>query len=93
MDQRGKDLRKGRYSEIGRIYLLTAVTYERQPIFADWRMGRLVVNEFALTQKDSLAESLAWGGHARPFSLVGYAPERLPLDPYAGCKRTKRHRN
>jgi putative transposase len=60
MDQRGKDLRKGRYSEIGQIYLLTAVTDERQPIFADWRMGRLVVNEFALTQEENLAESLAW---------------------------------
>ena len=53
-------LRTGRHSESGRIYLLTAVTYERQPIFQDWRVGRLVVNEFRKAQEDGNATSIAW---------------------------------
>jgi REP element-mobilizing transposase RayT len=53
-------LRTGRYSEPGRIYLLTAVTRERQPIFNDWRMGRLVVNEFRRADQEGDATSMAW---------------------------------
>ncbi|MCW8274649.1 transposase [Pseudomonas sp. PCH199] len=53
-------LRVGRRSEPGRVYLLTAVTYERQPIFQDWRIGRLVVNEFKRAQEAGNATSIAW---------------------------------
>ena len=44
-----EDLRKGRCSEVGRCYLVTAVTRVRQPLFADWyfrcRMARLLHDE------------------------------------------------
>ena len=53
-------LRTGRYSEHGRIYLLTAVTHQRQPAFKDWCIGRLVVNEFRRAQETGNASSLAW---------------------------------
>jgi REP element-mobilizing transposase RayT len=53
-------LRRCRYSETGRVYLLTSVTYDRQPVFADWKLGRLLVNEFRNAQSESMAESLAW---------------------------------
>jgi putative transposase len=53
-------LRTGRRSESGRIYLLTAVTHERQPIFQNWRMGRLVVHEFRKAQETGNATSIAW---------------------------------
>ncbi|MCW8274647.1 transposase [Pseudomonas sp. PCH199] len=53
-------LRIGRRSEPGRVYLLTAVTYERQPIFQDWRIGRMVVNEFRRAQEAGNATSIAW---------------------------------
>ncbi|MGE8065403.1 REP-associated tyrosine transposase [Pseudomonas sp. NPDC089569] len=53
-------LRTGRRSESGRIYLLTAVTHERQPIFQDWRVGRVVVNEFKRAQEAGNATSIAW---------------------------------
>ncbi|KAA0950351.1 MULTISPECIES: transposase [unclassified Pseudomonas] len=53
-------LRTGRYSEPGRFYLLTAVTHQRQPAFKDWRMGRLVVNEFRRAEEDGKATSVAW---------------------------------
>jgi len=55
-----KDLRRGRHSEAGRAYLLTAVCQGRAPVFADWRLGRLVVQEFRSAQELGLVESLAW---------------------------------
>ncbi|SED17952.1 hypothetical protein SAMN04515675_0153 [Pseudomonas costantinii] len=39
-------LRLGRASEEGGVYLLTAVVEGREPIFADWQLGRLVVGQF-----------------------------------------------
>lgn len=53
-------LRTGRRSETGRIYLLTAVTLQRQPVFKDSRIGRLVVNEFRKAYEDGQASSIAW---------------------------------
>ncbi|MDP2833006.1 MAG: transposase [Pseudomonadota bacterium] len=53
-------LRKGRVSETGRPYLLTTVVEGRRPLFADWRIGRLVVAEMRAEQKAGRVESLAW---------------------------------
>ena len=53
-------LRRGRYSEQNRIYLLTANTLGRQPIFLNWRVGRRVVEQFKRAQEQGLANSLAW---------------------------------
>ena len=58
--RRGSDLRLGRYSETGQIYLLTSVVHDRIPLFSHWRTGRLVVQEFRRVQEKGLAESLAW---------------------------------
>ncbi|MDQ0737392.1 transposase [Pseudomonas sp. W4I3] len=58
--QNAHRLRTGRYSESGRIYLITAVTHQRQSIFQDWRMGRLLVSEFRKAQEEGEATSLAW---------------------------------
>lgn len=47
MDSRAhhsRNLRKGRVSLAGQIYLVTSVTLNRQPIFADYRLGRVLVN-------------------------------------------------
>jgi REP element-mobilizing transposase RayT len=56
----GHRLRKGRYSEPGRAYLITTVTQDRKSIFNDWRPGRLLVNEMRLASEMELVESLAW---------------------------------
>ncbi|WP_455924243.1 REP-associated tyrosine transposase [Pseudomonas putida] len=56
----GHRLLTGRYSESGRVYLLTAVTHERLPAFADWRLGRLVVHEMRAVHEQGLVASLAW---------------------------------
>ena len=54
------DLRKGRVSEVGRIYLLTTVTEGRNPLFTDWRVGRWVVGEMRAEHESGWVESLAW---------------------------------
>jgi REP element-mobilizing transposase RayT len=56
----GKNLRKGRFSQKGGIYLLTFVTAGRQPWFADWRIGRLVVASIRRAQEQGQAENLAF---------------------------------
>jgi REP element-mobilizing transposase RayT len=53
-------LRAGRSSQSGQIYLLTAVTQNRAPIFTNWRVGRLVVDQFRQALIDDRADSLAW---------------------------------
>ena len=53
-------LRRGRYSEPNRIYLVTACTHYRAPLFQDWRAGRLVVAEMRRLHELSQIKSLAW---------------------------------
>ena len=53
-------LRTGRYAEPNRIYILTTNTLDREPIFADFALGRLVVRQFRRAQELGLANSLAW---------------------------------
>ncbi|MDO7927377.1 transposase [Pseudomonas sp. KFB-139] len=53
-------LRLGRYSQTGQIYLVTSVVQERIPIFNDFRLGRLIVEEFRRAQMSGQAKSLAW---------------------------------
>jgi len=53
-------LRLGRYSQTDQVYLITAVTHQRQPFFADWRAGRLLVHQLRKAQNAGWADSLAW---------------------------------
>ena len=53
-------LRIGRYTEPNRIYLLTSNTLHREPVFADYALGRLVVGQFRNAQDQGWANSLAW---------------------------------
>ncbi|CAN7485917.1 REP-associated tyrosine transposase [Pseudomonas sp. GL-B-26] len=53
-------LRVGRFSESGRIYLLTVVVDQRQPFFADWQLGRLVVRELRQAQEEGWGDFLTW---------------------------------
>ncbi|MNF72260.1 hypothetical protein D3C84_542320 [compost metagenome] len=53
-------LRKGYYSQLGQIYLLTTVTHLREQLFSDWRIGRLMVDQFRQIQKEERANSLVW---------------------------------
>lgn len=53
-------LRRGRFSEPGRAYLVTATCAARAPLFSDWRVGRHVVAQLRLAQESNRADSLAW---------------------------------
>ncbi|MBW2739190.1 MAG: transposase [Deltaproteobacteria bacterium] len=55
-----KALRKGRWSQPNRIYLVTTVTNARRPFFNDLFVGRLVVKEMRRLEYDGIANSLAW---------------------------------
>lgn len=56
----GKNLRKGRYSEPGRAYLITTVTADRNPVFNHWQTGRILVSELRKTTELGLVDTLAW---------------------------------
>jgi REP element-mobilizing transposase RayT len=53
-----KDLRKGRHSEPGRIYLITTVTHHRVPWFHDLRAARTLIQ--VLHAKPRSAQTLAF---------------------------------
>ncbi|MEO8491142.1 REP-associated tyrosine transposase [Pseudomonas sp.] len=53
-------LRRGRYSEPGRAYLVTAVVHQRQPLFRNFQLGRLLVAELKRVHDNGLVNSLAW---------------------------------
>ncbi|MGE4405555.1 REP-associated tyrosine transposase [Pseudomonas sp.] len=57
---RGNALRAGRVSESNRAYLLTSVTYNRQALFHDWYLARMVVAEMRCLHEQQTARSLAW---------------------------------
>ncbi len=53
-------LRRGRYSEFGRLYLVSTVTCNREPLFRDVFTGRIVVWEMRRLQNEGYVESKAW---------------------------------
>lgn len=53
----GKNLRKGRFSEPGRIYLITFVTLSRETLFTKLRPARLVITSL---MKSKSAETLCF---------------------------------
>jgi REP element-mobilizing transposase RayT len=54
------DLRKGRFSESGREYLVTTVTHQRQPWFTDLYVARLLAREMRRLEEEGIATWLAW---------------------------------
>ena len=55
---RVSELRKGRFSERGRIYHVTFTTFDRIPLFADFWLGRQVVG--CMRGQESRATTLAY---------------------------------
>ena len=58
MKRNSSALRKGRYSEPGRIYLVTFVTYQRKDFFSNFGCGRIVVQSMKFLEVNS--ETLAF---------------------------------
>lgn len=59
-NHRSHALRRGRHSEPGQIYLVTAVTERRNPIFADPLLARALVLEMRCIHDEHHISSLAW---------------------------------
>lgn len=56
----GRDLRKGRVSLPGQVYHITTVTHDRQPIFAELRAARLLVQALRQAENRDGATTLAF---------------------------------
>ena len=54
------DLRKGRHSQPGQVYILTSVTHRRRPVFVDFHLGRLVANAMRHHDLSGHTETLAY---------------------------------
>ena len=54
------DLRKGRHSDPGRAYFVTAVTFNRAAVFHDFPCARIVVHELRRLHEEGAAQSLSW---------------------------------
>ena len=57
---KGNQLRRGRYSESGRLYLLTTVTHKRHPLFLDFHHARTVIRFLRMADQEGSCQSLAW---------------------------------
>ena len=55
-----KDLRKGRYSQHNQSYLVTTNTEQRQTVFADFYLGRIVVQAMRHQHQQGKVHSLAF---------------------------------
>lgn len=55
-----QDALAGRASVAHQIYHITICTYQRQPFFACWRTGRVLVHILKDLQQQQVANSLAW---------------------------------
>ena len=60
MQWHARSLRTGRYSERGRIYLVTTVTAGRAPLFADFRVARAVVQVLRRSDEAGACRTLAY---------------------------------
>ena len=56
----GRDLRLGRYSELGRPYLVTTVTHGRNRLFDDLQVAECVTREFRNVVELLLVDTVAW---------------------------------
>ena len=53
-------LRSGRVSVPGQVYLVTTRLINGRRTFANWQLGRLVVDELRLAHEKKIVHSLAW---------------------------------
>jgi REP element-mobilizing transposase RayT len=60
MYNHARDLRRCRFSQTGRPYLITTVTHGRKPIFSTFAIARLLIYELQTTCDKLAVESLAW---------------------------------
>ncbi|HRN76222.1 transposase [Ottowia sp.] len=57
---RSSALRRGRFSHSGYVYLVTTITRERQPVFADFLLARLAITELRRSDDSGRCKTLAY---------------------------------
>jgi REP element-mobilizing transposase RayT len=55
-----RDLRKGRWSESGQVYLVTAVTRDRRPVFSGFQAARVLIQALRQEETRGRAKTLAF---------------------------------
>lgn len=60
MSKRAHALRTGRFSEAGRVYLVTTVTQARAPLFTDFRLARLAIRALRAADGAGTCRTLAF---------------------------------
>ena len=60
LPQRSHALRIGRFSEVARVYLVTTVTHDRHPLFADLPSARLAIRELRKADENGSSKTLAF---------------------------------
>lgn len=53
-------LRRGRVSQVGGIYQISTVTFERKPVFADFDMARIAISELRACDDTKRCKTLAY---------------------------------
>ena len=53
-------LRRGRVSIPGQLYLLTTTVVGREPVFSDFCLARLMVEQLRYAERTGMVQSLAW---------------------------------
>ena len=56
----GNQLYRGRVSLKNQIYHITSCSHERSPIFTNFKVARIVINEMKQIHSNDLVSSLAW---------------------------------
>ena len=60
MEKGHSALRHGRYSQPGQVYLITATTKDREPLFLDWQMARAVCTAMHAFSSGNEFRLLSW---------------------------------
>ena len=55
-----KQLRIGRFSETGRVYLITTSTFDRERIFSEWRYARAAIQAFLQPSLLKTSRVMTW---------------------------------
>ena len=53
-------LRRGRVSIPGQLYLLTTTVNQREPLFRNFALARLMIEQLRYAERTAMARSMAW---------------------------------
>ena len=57
---KASNLRRGRYSQVGRVYHITFITQDRAPIFSDFHKARHIISCLKFSTRQAITETVAF---------------------------------